>query len=67
MTFRRDIQWTSIVLQALIDAKQNPEKMITIQVAKPESANAVEQAILALMADGNTEAWRISVELHTLN
>jgi DNA-binding TFAR19-related protein (PDSD5 family) len=41
--------------------------MITIQVATPESANAVEQAILALMADGNPEAWRISVELHTLN
>ena len=67
MTSRRDIQWTSIVLQALIDAKQNPHKMISIQVATPESAEAVEQAILALMADGNTEAWRISVELHTLN
>jgi|TARA_S200000501_G_scaffold374504_1_gene424232 DNA-binding TFAR19-related protein (PDSD5 family) len=64
---RRDLQWTQIVLEALIEAKLHPDKIINIQVGSPKSAEAVEQAIIALIADGNVEALRLNIELHTLN
>ena len=64
---RRALQWTTIVMGALADAKRYPDKMITIQLAKEESALVIEEAIMALMAEGNLAAFRIGVEVKTLH
>lgn len=61
------LQWTTIVMSALADAKRNPDKLITIQVGRPESAAVIEEAIMALMGQGNLDALRIQVELETLH
>jgi len=61
------LQWTTIVMSALADAKRNPDKLITIQVGRPESATVIEEAIMALMAQGNLDALRIQVEIETLH
>tara|TARA_R100001443_G_scaffold100560_2_gene108010 strand:+ start:3667 stop:3879 length:213 start_codon:yes stop_codon:yes gene_type:complete len=66
-TPRRALQWTTIVMGALADAKNNPDKMINIEVAKEESAIVVEQAIMALMAQGEMAAFRLVVDLKTLH
>ena len=68
MTFstpRRALQWTTIVMSA--DAKRNPDKFVNIEVAKEESAMVVEQALMALMAQGEMAAFRITVDLKTLH
>tara|TARA_A100001201_G_C4084679_1_gene200070 strand:- start:1098 stop:1304 length:207 start_codon:yes stop_codon:yes gene_type:complete len=64
---RRALQWTTIVMGALTDARNNPDKMINIEVAKEESAMVVEQAIMALMAQGEMAAFRLVVDLKTLH
>mgnify|MGYP001337020610 FL=1 len=64
---RRALQWTTIVMGALADARNNPDKMINIEVAKEESAMVVEQAIMALMAQGEMAAFRLVVDLKTLH
>lgn len=64
---RRALQWTTIVMGALADARRNPDKMINIEVAKEESAMVVEQAIMALMAQGEMAAFRLVVDLKTLH
>lgn len=61
------LQWTTIVMRALADARRNPDKLITIQVGRPESAAVIEEAIMALMGQGNLDALRIQVELETLH
>mgnify|MGYP003137159809 FL=1 len=61
------LQWTTIVMSALADAKRNPDKLITIQVGRPESAAVIEEAIMALMGQGNLDALRIQVEIETLH
>ncbi len=61
------LQWTTIVMSALADAKRNPDKLITIQVGRPESVAVIEEAIMALMGQGNLDALRIQVELETLH
>ena len=61
------LQWTTIVMSALADAKRNPDKLITIQVGRPESAEVIEEAIMALMGQGNLDALRIQVEIETLH
>ena len=41
MTFntpRRALQWTTIVMSALADAKRTPDKFVNIEVAKEQSA-----------------------------
>ena len=64
---RRALQWTTIVMGALADTRNNPDKMINIEVAKEESAMVVEQAIMALMAQGEMAAFRLVVDLKTLH
>lgn len=52
---------------ALADAQKYPDKIITIEVGKIESADLIEEAIMALMSQGNLAALRISVEIKTLH
>ena len=66
-TPRRALQWTTIVMSALADAKRNPDKFVNIEVAKEESAMVVEQALMALIAQGEMAAFRITVDLKTLH
>ncbi|MEK9566279.1 MAG: hypothetical protein VW125_04180 [Flavobacteriaceae bacterium] len=61
------LQWTTIVMGALADAQKYPDKIITIEVGKIESADLIEEAIMALMSQGNLAALRISVEIKTLH
>jgi len=63
----RALQWTTIVMEALVQAKQNPHREITIDVATAEAFEVIDNALFALIAEGNEAAWRIRIEKHTLH
>jgi len=68
MTSRRNArQWTYIVMEALAEAKIQRDKIITIHVARDKSFMAVEEAIMALMAEGVEAAFRLDIQKHTLH
>ena len=54
-------------MDALVQAKQNPHREITIDVATAEAFEVIDNALFALIAEGNEAAWRINVHKHTLH
>lgn len=61
------LEWTAIVLEALAAAVKNPHKTITIDVATEDSYELIDNAVFALIAEGNEAAWRIRIQKHTLH
>ena len=61
------IQWTSLVMEALAQATKNQHKTITIDVASLEAYELIDNAVFALIAEGNEAAWRIQIKKHTLH
>ena len=56
------IQWTTIVMEALAEATKNPNKTIVIDVATADSYELIDDALFALIAEGNEAAWRIKLK-----
>jgi len=61
------LQWTTIVMEALAEAVKNPNKTVTIDVATADSYELIDDALFALIAEGNEAAWRIRLQKHTLH
>ena len=61
------LQWTTIVMEALAEAVKNPNKTIVIDVATADSYELIDDALFALIAEGNEAAWRIKLQKHTLH
>ena len=61
------VQWTTIVMEALAQAVKNPLKTVTIDVATEDAYELIDNAIFALIAEGNEAAWRIRIQKHTLH
>ena len=61
------LQWTTIVMEALAEAVKNPNKTIVIDVATADSYELIDDALFALIAEGNEAAWRIQIKKHTLH
>ena len=61
------LQWTTIVMEALAEAVKNPNKTVTIDVATADSYELIDDALFALIAEGNEAAWRIRIQKHTLH
>ena len=61
------LQWTTIVMEALAEAVKNPNKTIVIDVATADSYELIDDALFALIAEGNEAAWRIRIQKHTLH
>ena len=61
------LQWTTIVMEALAEAVKNPNKTIVIDVATEDSYELIDNAVFALIAEGNEAAWRIRIQKHTLH
>ena len=61
------MQWTTIVMNALVDVQKNPRKRVTIDVATEEAFRIVDDALFALITQGNEAAWRIELRRHTLH
>ncbi len=61
------VQWTTIVMEALAQAVKNPLKTVTIDVATEDAYELIDNAIFALIAEGNEAAWRIRLQKHTLH
>ena len=61
------VQWTTIVMEALAQAVKNPLKTVTIDVATEDAYELIDDAIFALIAEGNEAAWRIRLQKHTLH
>ena len=61
------LQWTTIVMEALAEAVKNPNKTVTIDVATADSYELIDDALFALIAEGNEAAWRIKLQKHTLH
>lgn len=67
MTISEPLQWTAIVMEALSEATKNPHKYITIDVATEDAYEIIDNAVFALIAEGNEAAWRIRLQKHTLH
>ena len=67
MTISEPYQWSAIVLEALAEATKHPNKMITIDVATEDAYEIIDNAVFALIAEGNEAAWRIRLQKHTLH
>ena len=61
------LQWTTIVMDSLAQAVKNPFDTVTIDVALTESYELLDDALFALIAEGNEAAWRIRIQKHTLH
>ena len=61
------LQWTTIVMEALAEAVKNQNKTIVIDVATADSYELIDDALFALIAEGNEAAWRIRIQKHTLH
>ena len=61
------LQWTTIVMEALAEAVKNPNKTVTIDVATADSYELIDDALFALIAEGNEAAWRIRIQKHALH
>tara|TARA_Y100001978_G_scaffold141810_1_gene126908 strand:- start:166 stop:387 length:222 start_codon:yes stop_codon:yes gene_type:complete len=61
------LEWTTIVMDALEQAVKHPNKTVTIDVALTESYELLDDALFALIAEGNEAAWRIRLQKHTLH
>ena len=61
------LQCTTIVMEALAEAVKNPNKTIVIDVATADSYELIDDALFALIAEGNEAAWRIKLQKHTLH
>ena len=61
------LQWSTIVMEALSEAVKNPNKTVTIDVATADSYELIDDALFALIAEGNEAAWRIRIQKHTLH
>ena len=61
------LQWTTIVMEALAEAVRNPDKTVVIDVATIDSYELIDDALFALIAEGNEAAWRIRLQKHTLH
>ena len=54
-------------MEALAEAVKNPNKTVTIDVATADSYELIDDALFALIAEGNEAAWRIKLQKHTLH
>tara|TARA_Y100001970_G_scaffold257126_1_gene335463 strand:- start:273 stop:437 length:165 start_codon:yes stop_codon:yes gene_type:complete len=54
-------------MEALAQAVKNPLKTVTIDVATEDAYELIDNAIFALIAEGNEAAWRIRLQKHTLH
>lgn len=61
------MQWTTIVMSALADAKKHPNKRVVIDVATDFAYTIIDEALFALIAQGDDAAWRIELRKHTLH
>ena len=61
------LQWTTIVMEALAEAVKNPNKTMVIDVATADRYELIDDALFALIAEGNEAAWRIKLQKHTLH
>ena len=61
------MQWTTIVMSALADAKKNPQKRVVIDVATEFAYTIIDEALFTLIAQGDEAAWRIELKKHTLH
>ena len=67
ITTSEPLEWTAIVMEALAQAVKHPTKTVTKDVATNESYELIDNALFALIAEGNEAAWRIRIEKHTLH
>ena len=61
------MQWTTIVMAALSDAKKHPHKRVVIDVATDFAYTLIDDALFTLIAQGDDAAWRIELKQHTLH
>mgnify|MGYP005690794955 CR=1 FL=1 len=70
MIFNLEIEhaeWTTLVMDAIAQAERNPTKEIYIHVATDEAYEIIDEAVYALITNGNEAAWRIVLQQHTLH
>lgn len=60
-------EWTMIVMEAIAQAERNPSKEVFIHVATDEAYEIIDEAVFALIREGNEAAWRIVLQQHTLH
>ena len=63
----KPMQWTTMVMTAVVEAEKFPNKRITIDVGTEEAFEIIDEALFALIAAGNQAAWRINLVKHTLH
>jgi hypothetical protein len=54
-------------MDAIAQAERNPTKEIYIHVATDEAYEIIDEAVYALITNGNEAAWRIVLQQHTLH
>ena len=60
-------EWTMIVMEAIAQAEKHPGKQIYIDVATDEAYELIDDAVFALIKQGNEAAWRITLQQHTVH